>query len=60
MDYSLKTIPFAPTFQPSQQEFQGFKDYVYKLSELKEVREAGCVKVISSDYSTKEFQIQFY
>jgi len=45
MKYNQKTIPLAPIFTPTSEEFADFKKYVYKLSERKDVKKAGCAKV---------------
>lgn len=44
MNYSTKQIPFAPIVSPTEEEFANFKEFVYRLSERKDVKSAGCAK----------------
>lgn len=39
-------IAFAPILYPTAAEFQNFKQYVYSISKLSAVKQAGCVKVL--------------
>jgi len=45
MEFNTNQIPFAPIFHPTWDEFKCFKQYIYKISKRKEVKEAGVAKV---------------
>ena len=51
-------VPYAPIYHPNESEFRSFKEYVYKISRVEEIRKAGCVKVGLKDCSAKILQLQ--
>jgi len=39
-----KMIPYGPTLHPTEADFKDFKNYVYRVAKMPQVKNCGCVK----------------